>query len=614
MRCRHRLLLLLALVASAHSGRRSADGQPIKPGTGDIPLTVWVVLGEGEEIGGDGNWGCRLSAAEIEAYIDGLKRTAPEAYGPANFQWDLVELRELRDPGLSPTPFASRTWRPVEQFVTDVVGQAWEQDTVNIYFCGNVQEAAREENGGFTRDPRAALGRTVELPWILINDGGGDEPSGSRVFVAAHLLEHEMCHYLGRFDGRTFGVREYDAEEHVPDAENTLLKANGPYPLFVPGPQEAGTDRKAGQDAAPPGREDAIALLEAAADRTPAEALEAAEVVARATAPGDYATWMRIRPLLESESLDPRARGVLFEAFIDNADVRIAEEMLSMALAWSATNQRELIETDLATRPEVWGQWSSVILLRAFFERLSAPPLRELIGSSDGAMQLLREVALGSCLWSSYGPAAILTLRDSPVSAERRAEVAADIIAADSRSMSPHPVLLSLLRPSQLPRLRALVAQSGGSRETLHWSALAALAHLGDEQSRELIKAKVAELARGEPLPQDPAQYYLWKIDIQHPPEQLLDFIAEPEGRFHAHGHLFAIRRAAELGLPGDRIREAILRHAENEPVQRRRDAKGRLVTWRSGLGTIKLLGLELGILREGDLPDVRDPTAGIHH
>jgi hypothetical protein len=237
-----------------------------------------------------------------------------------------------------------------------------------------------------------------------------------------------------------------------------------------------------------------------------------------------------------------------------------------------------------------------------------------LIGSTDGAMQLLREVALGSCLWGGFRSAAIVALRDSPVSAERRAEVAADIIAANPRSVSPHPVLLSLLRPTASPRFRELLADSESARETLHWSALAALAHLGDEQSRQLIVRKGAELARGEPEPSDPMQYYLWKIDVQHPPEQLLDFIAEPEGRFQVHGHLFAIRRAAELGLPKDRIRTATLRHAENTPVERRRDVRGRLMTFRPGLPNIKSLGLELGILWEGDLPDVRDPAAGSHH
>ena len=61
-----------------------------------------------------------------------------------------------------------------------------------------------------------------------------------------------------------------------------------------------------------------------------------------------------------------------------------------------------------------------------------------------------------------------------------------------------------------------------------------------------------------------------------------------------------ALRKAVQLGLPGDAIRSAILAHAEKVD-----DHRG----LRMGLGTLKQKAVEQGVLRAGDLPNVLPPA-----
>lgn len=225
----------------------------------NVPLTVWVVLGNSESIGDRSNEGCRLTLAEIQAHIDSLKKSAPDIYGPVIFQWQPSQLRTIRDSLLLPTLFG----RP-ERLLTgangfdQVIALNYEPDTINIYFAGNIRKVSGVRSPlATTRDPFQAIhsGHAMELPFILVNDGGKQRESGFDVelsppeLVSYHLIEHEMCHYLARFEGRTFGAREYDLEEHVTPGsdQNNLLRAVVPpaLPLEVPGGHhKAGTERE----------------------------------------------------------------------------------------------------------------------------------------------------------------------------------------------------------------------------------------------------------------------------------------------------------------------------------------------------------------------------------
>ena len=61
----------------------------------------------------------------------------------------------------------------------------------------------------------------------------------------------------------------------------------------------------------------------------------------------------------------------------------------------------------------------------------------------------------------------------------------------------------------------------------------------------------------------------------------------------------WAMRRALRSNVDPARVREAILTHERNAPST---------LLGRAQLTTLKRAGLELGILHEGDLPDVKLP------
>jgi hypothetical protein len=242
-----RLLLVVAVVLVSAVG--CADRRkPIMPGTAQIPLKVWVVLGYtntgGQEaIGGNSNRGCRLTQAQMTAVAQGLQSNAT-IFGPnPQFQWD-GSFTIARDPSL--LPFTART-RTYMEFQQNVVASYWETDHINVFFTGNVQGSGSAI--GATLDPLAAQSTSVGLPYILVNDGGFTSASGTNPPVPSeHVLEHEMGHYLARFTARTFTVpapaRTYSSSEHVPLGTNNLFEPISPPPLVVYGRyDQAGTEK-----------------------------------------------------------------------------------------------------------------------------------------------------------------------------------------------------------------------------------------------------------------------------------------------------------------------------------------------------------------------------------
>src|SRR5690606_15556687 len=103
---------------------------------------------------------------------------------------------------------------------------------------------------------------------------------------------------------------------------------------------------------------------------------------------GDYATWRRLRPLVESADVDGQLRTTIFNAFRGKQDQRIADEMLEMALEASAASLER--RARMAAREEGAGSeidWTPVFIIRGVFEDLQEPPLRELVLASKEALQ-----------------------------------------------------------------------------------------------------------------------------------------------------------------------------------------------------------------------------------
>jgi hypothetical protein len=235
------------------SGCGGSARKAINPMTGDVQIKVWRVLGLGDTVGFGDNVGCRLSDANVNQLIVSLQQHGSIFGNNTKFVWDNI-IRDVFDQDLSGdvsfrTQDLNEWLSPVHDLWEDV---QYDENFVNIYFVGNVQE--------FPVPPIGILGLTIgpETPGVFsqdnipahiyIADGGftrsvGFETGfGPNNFKTYFVLEHEMAHYLGRFIGITFGTgpdaRTYDLGEHVPQGSNNLLAVpilGVPAILKIPG-------------------------------------------------------------------------------------------------------------------------------------------------------------------------------------------------------------------------------------------------------------------------------------------------------------------------------------------------------------------------------------------
>lgn len=237
-----RLRLFTIWVCILCLGGCSGTTSTINPGTGNVDIKVWVVLGQDDFFGDRGNDGCRLNAQEIRDRIQSLQNNAI-VFGPnATFNWD-DQFNIVIDTDL---PFVGRTQS--SSFWVSPVYNLWQQgrwdsQKINIYFVGNVQPTGKTARS-FAATVEPFQGAFSEIPaFIFINDGGFDEINGFHpdfpppVGLNRRTIEHEMAHYLSRFAGRTFdsggkNPRTYDPNtEHAALGSNNLL-AQPPIPIL----------------------------------------------------------------------------------------------------------------------------------------------------------------------------------------------------------------------------------------------------------------------------------------------------------------------------------------------------------------------------------------------
>lgn len=331
---------------------------------------------------------------------------------------------------------------------------------------------------------------------------------------------------------------------------------------------------------------------------------ECIDTIRRELDPGDMELWGRIKRILDNPLVPRRVKVEVFRVAIDKADARIATDMLSLALRWID----ELAPVaDIVHQVQRHGKHDEVTatriaLLSQFIPRLGQEPCRGWIGAKQQSVLLLEQAmlktggpGLGSDAWRVFAA--------SPAPIEYRRAAAETIIAAQPGVGWPSSVLAGVLDASSFPKLRKLVRASSDPK-TFHYGAAGALAYQGDleilpdlEALRPAFKAHSVN-AEGFLIGS------IWRINIQHPPSKLLEYISSTESLIITGQHRkWAIRRAVELSLPKPKIRQAILTHISKvKPI-----TKGEW-TIHPGVSEIKKLGLDLGVLRPDDLPDVKLP------
>ena len=121
------------------------------------------------------------------------------------------------------------------------------------------------------------------------------------------------------------------------------------------------------------------------------------------------------------------------------------------------------------------------------------------------------------------------------------------------------------------------------------------LSQFGDEDILPVLKAGAHGYSGLGPTAGSRLSRFIWRIEVQHPPTKLLEYMSSSEMTGFREWRDWAVRRAHSLGLDKSLIRKAILEHAQRANTQNER----------VDLPMLKKVGLDLDILKAGDLPDI---------
>ncbi len=163
-----------------------------------------------------------------------------------------------------------------------------------------------------------------------------------------------------------------------------------------------------------------------------------------------------------------------------------------------------------------------------------------------------------------------------------------------------HPPVVSLDDPNFRKDLRKLFQDTVYGRDNtdgVFAGVAVTLAHLGDKEILNDLKA-LRDPFKDNPTMRMFIKHSIQKIEMQHPPEKLLEYIASDEDPY-VSVRAWAIERAVEIGLPKSDIREAVLAYAQHcKPIGR-----GRYPNMRIELVELRRIGISLGVLKDHDLP-----------
>lgn len=250
--------------------------------------------------------------------------------------------------------------------------------------------------------------------------------------------------------------------------------------------------------------------------------------------------------------------------------------------------------------------WARFVLITQILERFRESPWRERVAARPTTLWAITAFTVRCLTTGETRLKAVDLIRESPASREVRVAIADKLMATDRENRGLPQVLVALLGDDAASRLRPLLAEGGRDPETFNWQAAWWLSYIGDLATVTELEALREPFARVHRNHEGQLRYLIWRIEVQNPPEDLLAFIASAEDRKTPADRAWAMRRAIELGLPKERIREAILAHAKVATVKEIRDPQtGKTTRVWSELSGMKAAALGLGILRKDDLPQV---------
>jgi len=307
------------------------------------------------------------------------------------------------------------------------------------------------------------------------------------------------------------------------------------------------------------------------------------ELVRHAMTQSPQSAWASIRQFLTDESVPAAQREAVFKAALSSANVTIRGEMIDLAEAWVRKSSQARTPSDRDP-----GYIASLLLVEAATSKVWAEALERKPEETNAMLTVAASGALGS-----YSQRTAETLLDELSLPDGMAgSIAAQaILSADS--FSPEPRLARHLKPDDLEFLRASANAAIADGPPYPYAAIATLAHLGDQQTLALL-----DLMQDTGPSQAASSVMEWwrqMVHLQADQNTLVAYLAEevPITPQHINQAEWALRRAAEIGVPRKRLADACLAAFERvpEPIDQ------------VAAGILARAALELQVLSEEQMP-----------
>lgn len=312
----------------------------------------------------------------------------------------------------------------------------------------------------------------------------------------------------------------------------------------------------------------------------------------------DEIKWSELKVTIQDQGLPLTQRISACHTASKAADAAIAADFLSIAESWSQRLAASRLSIEDMTRDK---RIAATSRLLSSFVTHDLALLEPQIKDKSNLLDFLVEVVTKAFCANEAKDAAVRQIDKSsaPPELKRQALLAIISDASIRKNSELSPSILEAVDEDMFLALRRSVGDSQDPK-TFHFAAAAILAHYGDAATRAELEKLVPKFQEEDRNLGGILTYYLWQIDVQNPPTRLLDFIAEPSPpEVSVEKRLWAIRRAVELRLEKSKIREAVLKHANLVQPDKKTGI-------RRGLSSLKKLCLELKVLEQSDLPDVR--------
>lgn len=322
--------------------------------------------------------------------------------------------------------------------------------------------------------------------------------------------------------------------------------------------------------------------------------LQWSDTVTQGSARGDTDTINGLLNIIRDESQTTDSRAIALSAASRTAGEASVQPIVQLVRDYYEGRMVSADVDDAAERKRIHSAHS--LMIRGFVQN----DLEQLLEAADDDTPIflfLRDYHLDGVVLDMRAKCADL-LAKCTVSPDLRRVALLEIVDSHKKRGAPPIAIQDQLDAAAYPRLRELVLQHRDPVE-FHYAAAEALSYLGDQEIVAHLERLVPEFQGTHPRHAESLLRFIWRVQVQHPRSNLLDYISSTGPPGHLERRYWAVRRAHKLGVEPERIREAILAHERNATAR----------AYRVEVRLLKQVGTELGILRDGDLPDVKLPN-----